>query len=647
MKRIIGLLSVLLASACLRAAAVPPPEKLLPNDTLALMTAPDYQKLLTICSNSSQLQLWNDPALQPFRKKLTDKITSSFLTPLEHDLGIHFKDYTSLPQGQVTFAVVQNGWDGRDGNTNEPGLVLLIDTKDKSSQLKTNLADLRKKWTDADKSLKTEKIRDTDFSVITLSSKDLPKTLKPASAGPDDAAGGGTKPPGASAAETDKTTLYIGQADSLLVIANSPKVVEKLLNALSGSGIATLGEVPAFVANQNSLFRDAPAYGWVNLQALVNVLKQAVPPPPPGDSSPSADKVISALGLDSVRSAAFAYQINDDGMQSTVQISVPEDARSGIFKLVAGEPKDCNPPPFVPADAIKFGRYRLDGAKSWDALRKMVGNVSAQSLGGLDFLIDSAEANAREKNPDFDIKKDLFANLGDDFISWDKAPKSDSPAEMSMPPFIMLIGSPNPEKLQTALNALLAVAGTGGAPKEREFLGKKIYSAPVPGLALALSGGAAVPGGATPAMNLNYTASGGYVAISPNPSMIEDFVRSGTTDAAKPLADLPGLAAAKQKISGPGTSYFSYQNDGEIARNYLRVVKTEAGANAIDTYFTLMMMMTGASPDSELKDWADFSLLPSYDQISKYFSFTVYSAGATPDGLVVKSYTPAPAGLKK
>ncbi len=37
----------------------------------------------------------------------------------------------------------------------------------KASQLKTNLADLKKKWIDAGKNVKTEKIRDIEFSVIT------------------------------------------------------------------------------------------------------------------------------------------------------------------------------------------------------------------------------------------------------------------------------------------------------------------------------------------------------------------------------------------------------------------------------------------------------------------------------------------------
>ena len=48
-----------------------------------------------------------------------------------------------------------------------------------------------------------------------------------------------------------------------------------------------------------------------------------------------------------------------------------------------------------------------------------------------------------------------------------------------------------------------------------------------------------------------------------------------------------------------------------------------------------------------LKDWLDFSLLPPFDQIAKYFSFTVYSGSANADGLSYRIFSPVPPQLKK
>jgi hypothetical protein len=48
-----------------------------------------------------------------------------------------------------------------------------------------------------------------------------------------------------------------------------------------------------------------------------------------------------------------------------------------------------------------------------------------------------------------------------------------------------------------------------------------------------------------------------------------------------------------------------------------------------------------------LKDWTDFSLLPSFESIAKYFHFTVYAGSANADGLSYKVFSPTPPLLKK
>lgn len=43
-----------------------------------------------------------------------------------------------------------------------------------------------------------------------------------------------------------------------------------------------------------------------------------------------------------------------------------------------------------------------------------------------------------------------------------------------------------------------------------------------------------------------------------------------------------------------------------------------------------------------LKDWVDFSLLPSFDKISRYFYITVYSGVANSESLSLKMFSPHP-----
>jgi len=159
-------------------AAIPPAEQLLPADTLAVISAPDWNQLRTVYQKSALTQLWNDPAMKPFREKFITKWSEEFVQPLERDLGVKFDDYHVLLQGQVTFAVTQDNWQGAEKNDGEPAFLFLLDAKEKGNLLKKNLAELRKKWADAGKPIRSEKIRDVDFSIVSLNTNDAPKTLR-------------------------------------------------------------------------------------------------------------------------------------------------------------------------------------------------------------------------------------------------------------------------------------------------------------------------------------------------------------------------------------------------------------------------------------------------------------------------------------
>src|SRR5215468_6876216 len=73
MKRLIcwlGLGASLVISA---SGAVPPPEKLLPADTVLVVTVPEYAKASETWKQWPTRQLWADPAMKPFREKLVAK----------------------------------------------------------------------------------------------------------------------------------------------------------------------------------------------------------------------------------------------------------------------------------------------------------------------------------------------------------------------------------------------------------------------------------------------------------------------------------------------------------------------------------------------------------------------------------------------
>jgi hypothetical protein len=610
-------------------AAIPPAENLLPSDTLLVFSVPDSAALRTTLHGSPQWLLWNDPAMKPFHDKFMGKWNETFVAPLEKDLGLKLADFAALPQGQFTFAITQNGWTGTGDQV--PGTVLLLDAKDKSDLLKTNLAALQKKWSDAGKSIRTETIRDVKFSIVPMSSNDVPASLS----------GMFPKQPPASELGKDAppekpSEIVVGQFESLLIVGNSIKAVQPVVEHLTGGAAPALNDNPVFAADKLAQFHDAPLYfGWFNAKTFFTVLSQ-IPQPEPNPDAPSPmpqipwNKSLAASGAMGLKSAGFAYREPADGSQVNFYLSVPEAERTGLFKIIAAAPKDANPPVFVPADAVKFWRWRVDGQKDWAALETMVGGISPAALSSLNAAIAMANASAQQKDPSFDIRKNLLGNLGDDFMGYGKAPTGSSLADLNNAPSIFLFAAPNPDLAVNAVNSIASlIYGRQGANEPRDFLGKKIYNIPLP----APRGAAAT----APAHSLYLTTANGYVAISGDSGMVESFLRS-TGSPGKPLRETAGLTEAAQHIGGAGGGLFGYENNREIMRSTFTLLK-----NSSDSATGLGPM---AALPKNFRDWMDFSLLPDYDQVSKYFYFSVFGGSTTVDGISFKAFAPRPPQVK-
>ena len=620
-------------------AAVPPPEKLLPADTLGVFTVPDYAKARVAYEANASRQLWRDPAMKPFTEKLMTKVIEEFITPLERQLGVKFTDYSGLAQGQFTFAVVQNGWQGTAAPL--PVCLLLVDAKEKSGQLKTNLADLKKKWQDAGKTLKTEKIRDVEFATLMVSGEDLSRTLeKSLSDSKTDKADKPKENPDDKKTGS-KLEITVGQSDSLLIVASDSKVIEKILILQSGGSTPSLGEQATFSADYQARLRSSLVYGWVHFKPIGEALNRAASDSSrkdaDGDSALNWSKILAASGLTGLKTLSGNLNETPDGSSGEFYLGVPAASRAGLFKIFVAETKDATPPPFVSADAVNYQRWRLDIPKAWAALENMLMQISPQMAGGVKFIMESA---GKDKDPNFDLKRELIGNLGDDIISFQRKPRGNTFADLNSPPSLYLLGSPNAEKVVAALKSLASLlTGTGNPPKEREFLGRKIYTVALPSMPKP-DGSVGAP------RNLSYGAGAGYVAMSTDEAMLENFLRSSESTG-KALRETAGLADAAQRIGGMNTGLFGYENASESMRVMLETLKNDS--SSLEKMLGMMPLgpKLSGKDGKGLKEWLDFSLLPPFDQVSKYFYFTVYAGSANADGLSYKVFSPTPPLLKK
>ncbi len=86
-----------------------------------------------------------------------------------------------------------------------------------------------------------------------------------------------------------------------------------------------------------------------------------------------------------------------------------------------------------------------------------------------------ANASAQQKDPDFDFRKNLIGNLGDDFVGYQKAAAGTSIADLNNAPSIFLFAAANPDQALQAvtLGRLDVVWPVGGEPTRVIFSARK------------------------------------------------------------------------------------------------------------------------------------------------------------------------------
>jgi hypothetical protein len=638
MKRIVPFLVLLLGQRHELRAALLAPEELLPADTTALVTVPDWSKARAAYGAHPLVQLWCDPAMQPFREKLVSRFNADVRVPLERELGFQWSEFAGLAQGQVTLALFQNG---SNGTANPfPAWCLVMDTGPQSEALTNRLADVRKKWAESGRKLTPQKIQGVEFVTVGISTADVrrvmaklwaptaPAAQEPATADP-------VKQPSAKIAE-----LFVGQSESLLLVGNSAPVLERILLRQSGGPGRVLRDEPAFAGEATNRLRSAVAYGWVNFKPLADTLllqAAAADATSEGGASgvpmPKWSKILAATGLTGIETLALSLHESVEGSLAEFTARVPAAARSGLLKVVELDAKDSSAPAFVPADVRKFERMRLDVPKAWATLERTATDVFPQAAGVLNMLLQGT-GQVKE----WDLKTEVLGSLGDDLITLELAPRTNALAELNSPPAVYLVGSTNGGKLVHLVKAVtLLLPQPLTEFKERQFQGRSVFlwQSPAPRTSDGRPGTQRV---------LSFAATDRYALISTDDAALEACLRTDDPPA-KALGQADGFAAAVEKVGGAALGLLGYENEVETMRVTVESLRCNPGS----AERMLNLTPLAALPEvggRRLTEWFDFSLLPPFDPIARYFHFSVHAAGFTGDGFTYRLFSPRPPQLK-
>ncbi|MDP7010689.1 MAG: hypothetical protein QF685_04860 [Verrucomicrobiota bacterium] len=585
------------------------PESILPANTFALSTVPDISTARVAIKVAPMTRMWNDPAMAKFTEKFAFAVERNILEPLLIQADFDIDEYSSLLQGQLTFALT------RQEGEEIPGVIFILDSGKMAGQLKEKLAGLRESLVDNDVPHDRLRIRGTDFIHVKA-----PEDRGPMNLG-----------------------LYLGQSGSLMIASSTKALASEVValhqNKKKGK---SLKQNESFAQRHEEQFKDALGYAWLDFSVVLEIAEEQIEKQldpdaeqDPNPLAPTPDRVIGALGLKGLRSVSVSMHQDKDGELLHVFFDVPEAGRRGLFAMLAAPAKDATPPAFVGANVTSFGRLRHSGQELWKQFEAMITEITPAVAG----VIGVVEVSIRANDPDFNLKEQLIGTLGDDIIVIEQPTTVEEPNNIISPSSLYLMKSTKPAVTSKAIRTLVA-AVLPEPPEEREVDGRTIYTYSI--------GGAFE--GAEQAVHL--TSVGEYLVLSLDEKALERFLKGPKKDDRK-LIDLPGLKEAADKVGGFKSGMFAYESQKPMARSIFKLFRENPGF--------LEGMLGGLrgpggriDPDTglpaggpDISEWLDFKLLPEFKKVSKYFHYTVSGMQVTKQGISLRVFAPAPPGLKK
>ena len=464
----LGLVSALPGSQNVRAAEGVAGEKLLPKDTLLFFTIPDVPEMKAQWDKSLMGSMFRDPELKPFLDDVQKKIDEAS-GKLQDEIGVSIADLLSIPQGEVTFALMERP-------TRKLSAVLMLEYGEKKETVDKLLKQMHEALDGDVAEHITEDIDDVKVHVYTIKNDDPNNPFK---------------------------TLAYFNDHSYLVFSSEVDALKDVLARWDGESDDTLANNDVFKYIQDKCKDDAgqPALKWYfNPIALVQSglnMAQAVQPQV-GMVAP----FLPMLGLDKLKGwggAVYSAAGDFDGISKAF---VYADQPSGLLNVFQFPATELAPPKWVSAEASTYNGGNWNVVQAYQAVESLVDMF--QGRGALARLLDQAANN--DNGPGIHPKKDLLDLLDGKFhmVQGVEAERGEQPVQH----FLLALDVKDAARMKTTLEK---IAKSDGSPVEkREFNGETIYEF------------------ATPAgdQTFSFAVATGHLVATNDTSMLEGMLRS-------------------------------------------------------------------------------------------------------------------------
>jgi len=592
-------LFVLCLPAGVRAAELPKTAKLVPPETVLLVNVEDFGRLKTMFEKTGLFKLYKDPAMkafvEDFKTKWQEKVRES-----DNELAGIVKDAAMLPQGRASIAVVL---DAKTVDAKEPPVVLITEWGDKTGQIKEMVDKIVTKGVEEkDARRQTEDYRGVGITSVTGKSSGA---------------------------------LSYCFIDDCLIVSASLETLKFVIAQAKGASSPTLADDDDY----NATLRAVGASGGGQIDIYVNI-KQIVKTAVAKDEAGKIKQIIANLGLDNITSFGFSIDVasGPGGTTSGKALLKIDGAKKGICKLLEVESAAIDVPPFVPSSASALSFVNLNMSKAFDELVKILSSFSPQIAMMVHMPLAPPSAQG---DPPLTLKAGIIDHLGSQIIvaqSMDESAGDTSPAAgpgLVQPDSMVALAVGDRSALEKTLLSIHSNLIAPGKPDaRRELLGHTIYLVELGGM-LGGFGPAARPPmqaplatGAPSMPKLAFTVTDTHLILAAEDG-IEQAIRTLSSGGGESVASTKWFARAKSSIpSAVGLAGLQdIAASGEFIWSALHKMNKPAQGGA--------MIPTGILPQGLSltgTDLFDFTLLPEFEAVKKYFGLSASYGVARQDG---------------
>jgi hypothetical protein len=583
-----------------KGAALPKTAELVGADTVLLVDINDFNQFRTKFEKCSVYKLYNDPAMSAFAKNFTAKVREK----IEGDKDSFVKgilDANVMPEGRLAFVMTTG--------QQEMSLTLISQWGRNVGKIRDIIEKMSAKSVEKGAHRGIESYRDVNIVTLTTETAE-----KPAVKTSDDKMVAKTGP----SSEKD-VYCFVGDC---LITASDAETIKFVVSQMKGAGASSLAGDTDYIATMGAVgpYHDVDIY--VNFKRMIKRLTDE-------DTTGESQKEMANLGLDGVGGLGFSLGVAPDS-ESSVRGRMflrTTETRKGVLKMLEMRSEPVRVPRFVPASVCSVSFLNVDIKRGYDELCSIIYGFSPPAAL---MLQQPIPGTGSASEPGITIRPDIIEYLGSEIVIAQSVNKPFSKDKEPTEIYIA-VGVNNRAALEKSLSLIHKRLMVPNNPEPtRELLGYTLYlmgpaGIPVLGGSVPMveAGPRAVPKGE----RLAFTITDTHLIFGQEPA-VERAIRTLGGAENEPVSSAKWFNIAKAAVpSVVGSAGFE---DNSASGELLWWMLKESGKSRRASMGMGPATAVLAGPDAW--DFADFSLLPEFDAVKKYFGLSAGYGISRPDG---------------